>query len=535
MSANIKASVDGTQAIIGVGGVDQMTVSNAGVVTANSFVGAVSSATALATGSTTARTLANRFADVVNVKDFGAVGDGVADDTVAIQAALNIGKPIYLPTGTYKINSALTIMANNSGIKGDGYGTVIQTTSATADIFIIGDGTNEISGLSFSNFAVWATVTKTAGIAFNNRFVTNSTWSNVGVGTIDFYVANGNAHRLFDGLYFNRFSQCSIEGGQIVVSNNGIKARGNSDQTFGAELSIDGGLRIYKAGSNGVYLGGACGGVYLDRVDISECYRGVYLDSTLAGVSNRELFLESGCTIDSCTGWGLNVEANGVALLEVDGLWVSGCGNSATSEGGVRIAPSAGISTRWSNLRINFCKFDGIQISDGAHVFSGGFIRNCGTESPGGHGILLSALSQATITGMMIHNNGNATRGYGIYIEGTVTNYNIQSNSFFSNGQLAIYQPSGPSLAQIIRDNRGWVTENSGTANIPISTSSIVVNHGLADVPTLVQVTAAGLQDGGAYWYVASASFTSTQFTLTYSTTTGAQRDFFWRATRGQA
>ena len=39
MSANIKASTDGTQAIIGVGGVDQMTVSNAGVVTANSFVG----------------------------------------------------------------------------------------------------------------------------------------------------------------------------------------------------------------------------------------------------------------------------------------------------------------------------------------------------------------------------------------------------------------------------------------------------------------------------------------------------------------
>ena len=39
MSANIKASTDGTQTIIGVGGVDQMTVSNAGVVTANSFVG----------------------------------------------------------------------------------------------------------------------------------------------------------------------------------------------------------------------------------------------------------------------------------------------------------------------------------------------------------------------------------------------------------------------------------------------------------------------------------------------------------------
>lgn len=130
MSANIKASVDGTQAIIGVGGVDQMTVSNAGVVTANSFVGNVtgnvtggtisgtisgnaSSATALATGSTTARTLANRFADVVNVKDFGAIGNGVADDTAAIQAALNSGKAIvFLPEGNYKITAPLVISEN---------------------------------------------------------------------------------------------------------------------------------------------------------------------------------------------------------------------------------------------------------------------------------------------------------------------------------------------------------------------------------------------------------------------------------------
>jgi hypothetical protein len=55
-----------------------------------------------ATGSTTARTLANRFADVVNVRDFGAVGNGIADDTAAIQAAVNVGKKgLNFPEGNY--------------------------------------------------------------------------------------------------------------------------------------------------------------------------------------------------------------------------------------------------------------------------------------------------------------------------------------------------------------------------------------------------------------------------------------------------
>jgi len=48
-----------------------------------------------------------------NVLDFGAVGDGVADDTAAIQAAFNSGiKDIYIPKGTYRITSTLTISGN---------------------------------------------------------------------------------------------------------------------------------------------------------------------------------------------------------------------------------------------------------------------------------------------------------------------------------------------------------------------------------------------------------------------------------------
>lgn len=60
-----------------------------------------------------------KLAQYVSVKDFGAVGDGIIDDTAAIQAALNSGvKLIYAPTGTYKITTL--VLPNNVSLVGDG-------------------------------------------------------------------------------------------------------------------------------------------------------------------------------------------------------------------------------------------------------------------------------------------------------------------------------------------------------------------------------------------------------------------------------
>jgi len=44
---------------------------------------------------------------MINVKDFGAVGDGVTDDRAAIQAALDAGGWVYIPEGTYALVSGL--------------------------------------------------------------------------------------------------------------------------------------------------------------------------------------------------------------------------------------------------------------------------------------------------------------------------------------------------------------------------------------------------------------------------------------------
>jgi hypothetical protein len=61
------------------------------------------------------------FSQFVSVKAYGAVGDGVSDDTAAIQAAVNDAKSVFIPPGTYKITAPIVLSQNNfeiSGVKG---------------------------------------------------------------------------------------------------------------------------------------------------------------------------------------------------------------------------------------------------------------------------------------------------------------------------------------------------------------------------------------------------------------------------------
>ena len=71
--------------------------------------------------SAVATTAQAKMRETISVKDFGAVGDDVADDTTKIQAAINyantIGGDVYFPAGIYKITNGLTI--NNSGDTAD--------------------------------------------------------------------------------------------------------------------------------------------------------------------------------------------------------------------------------------------------------------------------------------------------------------------------------------------------------------------------------------------------------------------------------
>lgn len=79
-----------------------------------------------------ARAVADKLRDVVTAKDFGAVGDGVSDDTGAILAALAAHRSVFLPAGTYR-TSAPIVLGYGQTLYGEGEGSVIQARAAAYD------------------------------------------------------------------------------------------------------------------------------------------------------------------------------------------------------------------------------------------------------------------------------------------------------------------------------------------------------------------------------------------------------------------
>ena len=130
-----------------------------------------------------ARTAQSKMRDVVSVKDFGAVGDGVADDTAAIQAAHAASNQVFYPRGTYKINwTESTALVTYSGqsricITGDNallYDTRTYAVDSISAVFQFTTCTDVvIDGLNYEGQPIVSKSNPTTGIGYRGATFVN--------------------------------------------------------------------------------------------------------------------------------------------------------------------------------------------------------------------------------------------------------------------------------------------------------------------------------------------------------------------------
>ena len=406
-----------------------------------------------------------------NVQKYGAVGDGATDDAAAIQSAINAaqsagGGVVFLPAGSYAVSRTLSITASNVGMRGVGMASEIVGTSADGDIIYAGPGSSgvPIADAFFGHFRVRAAVTKTSGSAF---LFANAQRFRV----VDVRAAGpGVANNLYDAFTFKYFDTCFLENVLITATNTGLTLYGQSNQSWGADFWVSGASRILSC-KRGVHIAGSCGGIQFDEVDIIGNETNVYLDDSLSGAPNREIFFDS-CFIDSASYNGVEIMPNGVSVLHFWNTWVASSGGSTKGyPEGVNILAHPGGVDNPSSVIVSGCRIfnalgSGIVAQAGAWTITGCAIEFNGNGSNGGYGILLDGpgVSDVVISGNSIrHNNAPGgtpgPTGAGIHISQGVDHYIITSNVVRHNGQNDIVDHGGPS--KVVRDN--LVTGGGGT------------------------------------------------------------------------
>jgi hypothetical protein len=133
-------------------------------------------------------TVQAKLRESVSVKDFGAVGDGVADDTAAIQLAINAaqlagGGTVFFPAGSYKVSATLLINQPGVYLLGAGmWNTNITRSGDYGDtiLFTGNDATGAvISKAGISNLTIKSTGLTTSGAHIKMNGVTRADLSNL--------------------------------------------------------------------------------------------------------------------------------------------------------------------------------------------------------------------------------------------------------------------------------------------------------------------------------------------------------------------
>lgn len=167
----------------------------------------------------------------LNVRDFGAMGDGVTDDTQAINTALKAAHDqqasLYFPSGTYLCN---TVDPYNNILTFDGGGTQSLTIYGQDSTSIIETTANETSVL----FYLAAAHQPCSGLIIRNLNFQDA-HSAIGTPCNGMFIT-GTATQNFSNL---QISNCYFQGFSLALCGMGITGWTITQNFFGAPLGHD--------------------------------------------------------------------------------------------------------------------------------------------------------------------------------------------------------------------------------------------------------------------------------------------------------
>jgi hypothetical protein len=403
----------------------------------------------------------------VNVKMFGATGDGMTDDRAAIlAAALSGAQSVYFPHGTYLVAASFGFPAGVSAY-GDGISSLIYAVGATADALLMTIGSNcrihdigfknsdavnpnvLLQGSSVSNVAVDNCYFETpAGFAV--RFLSGDS-ENISISNCYFHdvtygiltdVNAGNKSLKSIAISNNRFDE--VNGDAIEINNPGTHNLGTQ---FCQHAVIFGNIIRFKtpavedssSSGFGIGLAGVLDFSVIGNV-IHNCRqqgihvedysaRGVIASNTIVGSQASPAGTNAGILVGGASNFTIN--SNNIRDIQGSGIWlladeISGVSETIVIGNHVKSCTGNGITVNGSvvdpakiKVANNYVDSCGVGIDSGSSVgqifINHNFIANSTT-----YGLNVRANSEfvnysdntITNSGTAEFNNVSATHGF---------------------------------------------------------------------------------------------------------------------------
>ena len=376
---------------------------------------------------------------VIDVRDFGAMGNGVTDDTAEIQAALSSaidGDIVFFPGGVYIISSVFAAITENINISGTG-ATLDASARLTDNVFTFNSVTDcTVSGLTYAGEETLAAFSG-AVEADVFGFIRLTSCTNV-------RVENIKVSKCGSGIMLNSCTDCIVDD----VSFTGIFTTEKAGDNFASAV------RIYSGTGNKVT------NVY--AVNSGSCVTGVQtINDTIishcsgTGFRDNAIYISSGlnCQVIGCNFWGLDSEcdsgvkargsrhivSNNYIVGSDNGITITGMGDTPDAYG------ANGHGTVCQGNVISACTRNGVRVYsvDGLFCRDVSIIGNTFNDmvNPGGYASVLAYVER----GLIIHSNiinGN-TSDYAIVAAGTGTDIAIAPDISIVNNILTACSGDG--------------------------------------------------------------------------------------------